>query len=149
MAIERMKLSTRSRPPNTTKGKPMSSSTLGDDLVSMLTETLRAVQAELAKVTASNALLAEQVRALAEKVEPAKIETAKERRTRLEMQAIRAISDVGPCVKDIAALVGVPENTLHGWPVFKTAIRKEAGRLEAARKQAQEDKENDWSGQSW
>jgi hypothetical protein len=107
------------------------------------------VQAELARVTASNEMLAEQVRALAAKVEPPKIESAKERRTRLEMQAIRAISDIGPCVKDIAELIGVPENTLHGWTVFKTAVRKEAGRLEAARKQAQEDKENGWLGQSW
>ena len=122
---------------------------MNDNLASTLISTLQSLQAELARVTASNELLAAQVRALAEKVDPPKIETAKERRTRLEMQAIRAISDVGPCIKDIAALVGIPENTLHGWPVFKTAVRKESGRREAARKQAQEDKENDWSGQSW
>lgn len=119
------------------------------DLASTLISTLQGVQAELARLTASNELLAAQVKELEAKVEPPKVESAKERRTRLEMQAIRAISDVGPCVKEIAELIGVPENTLHGWPVFKTAVRKEAGRLEAARKQAQEDKENGWLGQSW
>ncbi len=129
----------------------MSSSniTLGGDLVSMLAETLRAVQAELARVSASNAVLAEQVRRLTEKVEPAKVESAKERRTRIEMQAIRAISDIGPCVKDIAELVGVSENTLHGWKLFKAAIKREIGQREAARKQAQEEQANPWLGQSW
>lgn len=123
--------------------------TLGGDVVSILLQTLQSVNAELARLTASNLELTARLDRLTEKVEPVKAETAKERRTRLEMQAIRAISDIGPCVKDIAELIGVPENTLHGWPVFKSAVRKEAGRLEALRKQAQEDKENGWLGQSW
>lgn len=129
----------------------MSSSdiTSADGLASMLIESLRAVQAELARVSASNVILAEQVRRLTERVEPVKVETAKERRTRLEMQAIKAIGDIGPVVKEIAELVGVPENTLHGWKFFKLAIKQEIGRREAAARQAQEDKENPWLGQSW
>lgn len=123
--------------------------TLGGDVLSMLVSTLQSVQAELSRLTAANTEMSERLARLTEKVEPAKVESAKERRTRLEMQAIRAIGDIGPNVKDIAKLVGVPENTLHGWKLFKTAIKREIGQREAARKQAQEEQANPWLGQSW
>lgn len=119
------------------------------DVVSRLLAVLEDVRAELTRVTASNAVLTEQVRRLTEKVEPPKAETAKEVRTRLEMQAILAISDIGPCVKHIAEVIGVSENTLHGWKLFKAAIKREIGQREAARKQAQEEHANPWLGQSW
>lgn len=104
----------------------MSSSniTLGDDLVSMLTETLRAVQSELARVSASNAVLAEQVRRLAEKVDPIRAETKAERRARLEPQAIALLMDpdIELMQSRIADRLGVSESTLHSWAEFRRIL---------------------------
>lgn len=104
----------------------MSSSNLmlGGDLVSMLTETLRAVQAELARVIASNAVLAEQVRKLTEKVEPRHAETKAERRARLEPQAIALLMDPDMQLMQsrIADRLGVSESTLHSWTEFRRIL---------------------------
>ncbi len=106
------------------------------ELASTLIATLQSVQAELARVTASNELLAAQVKALAAKVEPVKVESRAEYRARLEPVAILAIQEIGPVREQIARATGIPVSTLRRWDRFENALRTVQGMaaVEAAEK---------------
>lgn len=101
--------------------------TLGGDALSMLVAALQGMQAELARLTASNLELSARLEKLAEKVEPTRKETRDERRKRLEFAAISALSTVGPVIARVAKEVGVPVRTLAGWPVFMRAMELAQG----------------------
>ena len=97
---------------------------LGSDVVSRLLGVLEDVRAELTRVTASNAVLTEQVRRLTEKVEPVRTESKAERRARLEPQAIALLMDPEMQLMQsrIAERLGVSESTLNYWTEFRRIL---------------------------
>jgi len=120
--------------------------TLGGDVLSTLVATLQSVQAELSRLTAANTEMSERLARLTEKVEPAKVETKSQRRSRLEMQAIRELIVCGPSVKVIARKLGVPATTLAGWSLFRKAMERQIAANKAARTVLDDYRDADFEG---